>query len=520
VTLRTRRPRGQNLVLLALTMLFIVLMVTITLSLGVKVRQRHELQNLADVAAYSNAVQGARAFNNMAMINRLMVSTFVAQAADESLISYASYGRAMANAAVQAADNAAFGCDPKTNPGNLAALKNFASGARGFKSSAFTSLEATWRSQDEAAGNEAAAIQHLLGQLASEVSPELDPANPVNKGELRYRLFKNFELQTLTRSILDHAGQSDVHVINGQPATITMREFDSCSGDPGSGLCFEHSWSENMLEASMGSRGNTFSTSRTTSPAFSGLTAAASNAGVTLSFAKENGSGYWSIMTSAHAPHVASTETAWADDHGTVTVSAGGCSATESIYAYVKSTDLANTDDEHDWSFRNNADEPQSTQIDHHTMGKCFSCPSVWVRSVGFKPVDAAADAWGEPKVVVALERDVTARKFPWELHFTFPFVPNAKNKTWDARGEKLESSVGAGLDVSKQTAVATAMVYFHRFDHWREPPNLLNPFWRATLVPADVDAQGKSDLPASVGQLNQVRAWTALKQAGFEGEH
>ncbi len=515
-----RHPRGQNLVLLALTMLFIALMVTITLSLGVKVRQRHELQNLADVAAYSNAVQAARAFNDMAMVNRLMVSTFVAQAADESLISYASYGRAMANAAVVAADNAQVGCTSAANPRGLASLQAFAQGARNFKAANYSSLEATWEAQDQAAGNEAVSIQHTLAMLSSEISPDVDPAAPVNKNELRYKLFRNFELQTLTRSILDRAGQPDVHVINGPPATITMREFDSCNGDPASGLCFDHSWSENLLQAAMGSRGDSFSTNRATSPAFPDLASAASNAGVSLSFAKENGSGYWSTMSSSPEPHRASTETAWADDHGTVTVSAGGCSATESIYAFVKSTDLANTEDQHDWSFKVNADEPQPVEVNHHTMGKCFSCPSVWVRTVGFLPVDSAADAWGEPKVVVALERDVTARKFPWELHFTFPFVPNATNTAWDARGEKLESSVGAGLDVSKQTAEATAIVYFHRFDHWREPPNLLNPFWRATLVAADVDAEGKDDLPASVGLVNQGRAWTALKRAGFEGVH
>jgi len=103
-------PRGQNLVLLALTMLFLALMVTMTLGLGLRIRQKHELQNLADAAAYSNAVMEARAFNNMALINRLQVSYWVAMAADESLISWTGYARGMASGARQAARQALIGC--------------------------------------------------------------------------------------------------------------------------------------------------------------------------------------------------------------------------------------------------------------------------------------------------------------------------------------------------------------------------------------------------------------------------
>jgi hypothetical protein len=516
----SRSARGQNLVLLALTMLFIVVMVTITLSLGVKVRQRHELQNLADVAAYSNAVQAARVFNDTAMVNRLMVSTFVAQAADQSLISYASYGRAMANAAVVAASNAGAGCDPKSSPGAPGRLANFAAGARNYKNAAFTAKESLWEAQDKAAGQESIGLQGTLASLASEVAPDVNPAI-IRTTELRYLLLRALSNQTLTHAIVDRANQPDIRVLPtpaSHVAEISKREFSAC-GELGAGLCFGGQWNLNMLDAAMGSRGNPFSTNRTTSPAAGPLVSAAANAGVSLSFAKENGSGYWSSLAGPF-PHSADTTTAWADDHGTVTVSAGGCSATESIRAWVQSTDLANQDDQHGWSFKMNGDEPPPAEINHHTMGKCFGCPSVWVPTVGFQPVDDAADAFGQPKVMVALERDLSARRFPWELDFTFAFVPGAANQAWDGRGRRLESSVGRGLDVSKPTAVATAIVYFHRFDHWREVPNLLNPFWRATLVPADVDAEGAADLPAALAQPNQARAWTALKRAGFEGVH
>src|SRR2546430_4144776 len=45
--------------------------VLITLGLSQRIRENHELNNLADAAAYSSAVVNARAFNNIAIINRL-----------------------------------------------------------------------------------------------------------------------------------------------------------------------------------------------------------------------------------------------------------------------------------------------------------------------------------------------------------------------------------------------------------------------------------------------------------------
>ncbi len=82
--------RGQTLVLLALTVLIITLMVLMTLSISAKVRDRMELQTVADAAAYSDAIATARTLNTMAVMNRAMIAHTVSTIGTVSLISYAT----------------------------------------------------------------------------------------------------------------------------------------------------------------------------------------------------------------------------------------------------------------------------------------------------------------------------------------------------------------------------------------------------------------------------------------------
>ena len=69
------------------------------------------------------------------------------------------------------------------------------------------------------------------------------------------------------------------------------------------------------------------------------------------------------------------------------------------------------------------------------------------------------------------------------------------------------------------QTAYATAIVYYHRHGQgqsgWQEFPNLLNPFWRATLAPADVDGS-----PRDVSTAISGTGWNALLSNGYKGIH
>jgi hypothetical protein len=68
------------------------------------------------------------------------------------------------------------------------------------------------------------------------------------------------------------------------------------------------------------------------------------------------------------------------------------------------------------------------------------------------------------------------------------------------------------------QVALATGITYYHRnmqnaAQAWEEPPNFFNPYWRATLVPADID--GNQNL--TVATLSTPSA-LMLKLGGFKG--
>src|SRR5688572_2122260 len=90
MTFKKTVRRGQNLILFALTMLLVTLIVLLTLSFGSAAKDKMELQNVADAAAYSDAVSVARTFNSFALLNRAQIAHMVAIAGVQSAISYTS----------------------------------------------------------------------------------------------------------------------------------------------------------------------------------------------------------------------------------------------------------------------------------------------------------------------------------------------------------------------------------------------------------------------------------------------
>lgn len=531
--------------LLALTMLFLALMVTMTLGLGLRIRQKHELQNLADAAAYSNAVMTARTFNNMALINRLQVSYWVAQAADQSIISWTAYAHAMANGAHNAADDIlASGCGRRLRPNVRDQLRDFRDEVKSYVQTDIEGpADVQWRSMDRAAGLESKNIQGQIAGLRAELTPGVVSLNP---GNLKDEFYRAVRTQQLTRQLIAESQLDDVQVIDdGQgvtpntAATVSMREVDCdygssgnapLSGDAptGSGLCLRATMNINMLNAAMGSRGNPWVTGRGQVPdkVARRIEQIRANYGaVSMVLGSPVGSGYWSDgLNDGNSPN---TTEAWGDDHGAVTVSAGNCSASVNITAHVKSTDLLETTDQHRWAPRLNGADVDPNPDEDHTMGDCTPlCPSVWVRTIGFEPSDSEQNVWGQPKMVVALERNLAKHKWPWELHFKFPFSAAGPAGEWDGRGQELHTNVGKGTAIVRQTALSTGITYYHRRNHWEEFPNLLNPFWRATLAPMDVDSRLPGRTPDIARSLSapeyrwQRDAYRALIGAGFEGLH
>jgi hypothetical protein len=345
-------------------------------------------------------------------------------------------------------------------------------------------------------------------------------------------LFDERDTQQIARRVLQNANLSGVLVHTGGRSS-SRRELDCGSStiiDPpsGSGLCIG-GWSDNMLEAALGSRGNSVVTGRgVLSPTVQGALQAVSNAYPEFAWSDSTptGSGYWSSnwTSPTHASSLGAVA-AWGDDHGALglTGSNATCAAitppSEAITAHVKSTQLTETGDQHQWS-PNRADTTPSETV--HTVGDCTPyCPSVWVSAVGFRPNTNDADAYGQPKVTVLLERDTSVIPRPWELNFKLRFAAAGPMSGFDNRGHFLHGGFG-GTDIHLAYAFATGIAYYHRKGHWVETPNLLNPYWRATLVPSDVDWEGRTGLLNNDVETMlpgwRSQAYRELVNAGFRG--
>ncbi len=511
--------RGQNLVLLTLTLFLITLMVTMTLGIAARIRENHELQTVTDTAAYSGAVVNARAYNNIAIENRVQVSHWVAMAADESLISYAGWSIA----AVAAAHNAAFAIAVTGCGGNDARAGNVTADLL----AEFTALRVpgTWNALDAAAGREVAQIQGAIAGLRVETR---DGAS--NDG-VTWRLFDERAQQNVAKQIVKLANLPGVKPLaetgssdpTRGPNGISRREAgcqraDDGMGSPlnanGTGLCANSQWNVNMLEAAMGSRGNDWVRNRGNIPPkidaiFQRVAANNSGANYSTTFAwgGHTGGGYFATALDQGS---ADDVFAWGDDHGTVTttITVGGCtqSLSVAVEGFVKSTDLANTTDKHDAKpdlLLGAGSVVDTVPADvRHTLGTCIGgCPSVWVRAVGFQegPGEPTNNIHGQPKNVVALQRDYGDKAYqrPWELDFRFHFSQAGAGTEFDNKGETLHKA-SPGLDISKAIAWATGVSYYHRKGRWAEHPNLLNPFWRATLAPVDVDRDTNTALLTS----------------------
>jgi hypothetical protein len=141
--------------------------------------------------------------------------------------------------------------------------------------------------------------------------------------------------------------------------------------------------------------------------------------------------------------------------------------------------------------------------------------------------VGEEANNFGQPKNFAVLQRDYAVRPSPadpWNLFFNFRFSAGGTGEQFDNRG--LQTT--GGLDISKQTAIAAGQAYYHRYHQWKEPPNFLNPFWRATLVVPDIDEAGKDtsrgqklDAETTLERLGTgfaLRAYRELARRGFKG--
>ncbi|MBX5480572.1 MAG: hypothetical protein IRZ16_01805 [Myxococcaceae bacterium] len=268
-----------------------------------------------------------------------------------------------------------------------------------------------------------------------------------------------------------------------------------------------------------------------------------------FTFATDTGEGYFGKNANYGFYQNVSGKFSWAVDRGSnftifmrgqppcppVMPMARGVSST------LRSTDSNDDTDQHQWSPRSGVTDNEPPNRRHDLLA-CVGvdCPGMWPMFVDYNGIRVvlADDNYGQPRLFATLQRDYARRgrsPDPWNLLFRFRFRPTGPGEQYDPRGIVLRSANGGGLDISKQTAVSTAITYYHRGSdvglfgaHWREPPNFLNPFWRATLVPSTVEGSsmmyeggGDDDIRKVLQGANvgwAAEAHEALARAGFQG--
>lgn len=161
---------------------------------------------------------------------------------------------------------------------------------------------------------------------------------------------------------------------------------------------------------------------------------------------------------------------------------------------------------------------------------------SIWPRGFGFVfPQGPAQEArfplYGQPRMPVLLARSYRPGDVapdPWNLTVGLRFSSSGGGATFDMTAGRLSPD---------QAAMSTAILYYHRrrppsagagdgdrvgrnttppsANGWLESPNLLNPYWHATLVRSDLGDRATPTNPPG-HPINQRPQYRMLRDEGF----
>jgi hypothetical protein len=516
--MKAPRSRGQTLVVFALTLLLLTLMVLLTISFGMRVRERMELQTLADAAAYSNAVAAARTFNVMAVMNRTELSLLVAQSATQAYISWTSayWG------ALNKLSNEGFGwaqaqipitCTLLQIPAAEAALLSWRSAI----TQEISQIQQKWDNVDIAAS---AQVRNLNSAQASMYANDFD-AN--------YRkLEQTIKDQALTGEIVAMAQPLSPWQLSAPPDATNsnnMREIDrgcdvgvACDGMPSvSGSAGGDNTIMHQYEIYMGTRGDGFTTGRDGGAML--ITAKLSQMLSSWGAALYTGQGASYRGDQFDGPlHGAQGNpgAAHSDDDGSVGFfgTFGGCPIAIpplGVETHVRANLNANPD-VHTWS---GGTCPNQSHISHSLIGDIAGGNWPIVIDYNTDQKANAINVHGQPKLYAIIQREYEQRMDgkpePYMLDFKFKFA--GSSTPFNNRGKVV------GGQSMMQTAVASGLAYYHRANDWQEPPNFMNPFWRATLVVPDIDTTPQNVIEAIEAADGRAGAAAkALLDNGFKG--
>lgn len=532
LSLKQASQRGQAMVLFALTLMLLTLMVTMTLSFGTKAKEKMELQQVADQAAFSNAVATARTFNVLAVTNRTMVAHMVALLGVQSAISFASvyfaylvtlqgwYRVELALQALECLAGQNCGCRGvrDINRRRIRPLRREIRRVRPIIR-AWDPLAAV-----QAQNNRNAASALYFLQLGSYVD------------DLYTGTISNQQLAD--QVVAKVAGGAEWRTPNGADS-VALKELGLVPGQGAINVLTRPLFDMHAVHAAMSARSHEFTADRSGTP-YALLWARLIRALPSLAIEFLNtheGNAWYGRQLGVHDNRalpagLSNSSGATSDDHGEgfLTYLGRGCPGLPwpvDTMAFVRSTRPTGI---HMYGDRR-------CRV-HRIVGALpTGGNSVWSQFVDYNwsRVANGGDNFAQPKLPTVIQRDVSQRGVadPWNLAFNFRFTPAGKELELGRQvGEANQSIIlRDGTDISRQTALSTGIAYYHRGrdpitgrDHFREPPNLFNPFWRAGLTRADIDdaARGPGgDIGDVLNDANAGwarRAYNKLYNAGFRG--
>ncbi len=545
--------------------LVLVLATMATMSLAHLTHQKMELQVASDTAAYSQAVAAARAFNSVALLNRAQVATMVALSGVDSAVSYASSYRAALNATwySYAYELRREYCNGNPTSGSTIPIRlcpgDGADGDGIYRSD----VDCRWAHH----GEDAATRQMCFGQGAvnacrvhyeiygwgalppsaeGRMNPNgrmplmrlefdrikaiwqaLDDAAGEQARNVQSEAFKYHELQGAAlgeaRGAIAAWPGTALAIVGATPNApstgVALREYEASTGG---------GFIDNSLEAAMGSRAHPFITLRTDGARaleqqIERVLAPSGASPAEVTIAPLVGNGYFATSR-IHGARPATTFAGWGDDHSVVSANYLGPDATVTpaantgaaafplqFEAWVQSTDEQDTADKHDWcpeDFQPEAVPPDERHTLHpHTVppppaiDECADTSCIWP---AFYDTNAGlvadpGDVWGQPKMLVTATKSLAGQADPWNLFMRFSFARGGGGQQIDFTDQHAVAGV-----VPQLQSLAAGMAYYHRPGHWKEPPNLFNPYWRATLVRSNIDATGRGDIGSSIAASNR----------------
>jgi hypothetical protein len=509
-----RRPlrRGQALVLSALGMVLLVLMVCMTLSFGTKAKQKMEVQVVADQAAYSTSVATARTYNVLSMVNRVMIAHMTAMLGIQSAISFATNWFVMVQSfliyytfeifnqlrccrwscAYYGCFTALFVLITRWIPTLLELVRLFG----------------TFPMADQAAAAEARATSLACNLMYAGQGLTVS-----------FQLYNALNNQNTAKRVTARAsgGVADWQVAGGADK-VTTREAGFLAGPIAFGIGAINESNiiltdRHAVVASMASRGHPFVTNRSTYAFFPNGVREMMNQALGRINARNDlrqpywheGSAYHGFMLHSDAFLVSTSRFAIADDHGPLIgppniMRYSGPAAVRplQIPLITLTTVLSNNS----MGIHLGLATFGIWADNFHTVpAVCLlNCPSAWTNFVDYNPglVALKDDNFAQPKAPTTVYKDAAlSTPDPYNLLFNLRFTPTgAANGGLDMKhgvgagggGVRVRDGASGTTDISKQVGYSTGITYYHRAGHWKEPPNLFNPFWRAGITRPDID--------------------------------